>query len=263
MGGSADVVVGYFDHPVRITALGRTARAFVILARAPGAAIVSSGRGLKPIRHITDLKGGLVGIPNRGGALDFFAKYLLLRNGLSLDDVRLVPVGSSASAIASLELGKVDAWSGTDPGITRYSRMHPEAEILADARTADGLERCTGAREQAGAVFYATAEWLDRNASTARRLARAIQQALQWIHAHTAEEIARQVPPNYYGSDFEGYVQALEKAKDMYSRDGHMSQEAASSVHRMLAASVESVRISQLDLSKAYTNMFVAAEPVK
>ena|SRR5215472_3128360 len=60
MGGSADVVAGFFDHPVRIRALGRAVTAFVVLARYPGNAIVTSVRASKPIRHLTDLKGALV-----------------------------------------------------------------------------------------------------------------------------------------------------------------------------------------------------------
>jgi NitT/TauT family transport system substrate-binding protein len=258
MGGSADVVVGYFDHPVRLTALGRAVTAFVVLARCPGNSIVTSVRASKPIRHLTDLKGTLVGIASRGGTTDFFTRYLLSRHGLAPGDVRLVPVGPTPSALAALEQGKVDAWSGVDPGITRYRRRHPEAVILADARTADGLEQCTGAREHAGPVLYSTAEWLDSNATTARRLVRAIQQALQWIHGHTAEEIAQQVPAAFQGGDLEGYVQALRNSKQMYSRDGRMTDEAASSVHRMLAASVETVRTAQFDLSEAYTNILVA-----
>jgi NitT/TauT family transport system substrate-binding protein len=185
-------------------------------------------------------------------------KYLLSRHGLSTENVRLIPVGTQASAIAALEQGKVSAWSGFDPGVTRYRRRHPEAVILADARTADGLEQCTGSREHAGAVLFSTAEWLDRNPTTARRLARAIQQSLQWIHAHTAEEIARQVPAAFHGGDLEGYVQALRSSREMYSLDGRMKHEAASSVYRMLAASVESVRVAQFNLSKTYTNMFAA-----
>jgi NitT/TauT family transport system substrate-binding protein len=186
-------------------------------------------------------------------------RYLLHRHDLSLDDVRLIPVGSFSSAIAALEQGKVDAWSGYDPGVTRYRRRHSTAVILADTRTADGLEQCTGAREHAGAVLFSTAEWLERNPLLARRLARAIQQTLQWIHDHTAEEIARQVPSAVHGGDLEGYVQALRNSKDMYSLDGRMSHEAAASVDRVLAASIDSVRVAHFDLSKTYTNMFVAA----
>ena len=49
----------------------------------------------------------------------------------------------------------------------------------------------------------------------------------------------------------------------MYSPDGHMNHEAASSVHRVLAASVETVRTAKFDLSDTYTNKFVAAGPAK
>src|SRR5215469_8078128 len=93
----------------------------------------------------------------------------------------------------------------------------------------------------------------------ARRLARAIQQALQWIHSHTAEEIARQVPAAFHGGDLGGYVLALSNSKGMYSPDGRMTHEAASSVYRGLAASVATVRTAQFDLSATYTNKFVAA----
>jgi NitT/TauT family transport system substrate-binding protein len=66
-----------------------------------------------------------------------------------------------------------------------------------------------------------------------------------------------------HGGDLDGYVQALRNSKDMYSPDGRMNDEAAASVYRVLAATIESVRVAQFDLSKTYTNTFVAGGPAK
>ena len=66
------------------------------------------------------------------------------------------------------------------------------------------------------------------------------------------------MPATFHGGDLEAYVQAFRNSKEMYSRDGRMTHEAASSVHRALAASVETVRAAQFDLSQTYTNMLVA-----
>jgi NitT/TauT family transport system substrate-binding protein len=257
VGGSADVVVGFFDHPVRITALDRKVQAFVVLARYPGNVVVTSVRASKRIRKVTDLRGATVGIPDQGSQAHLFLNYLLIRHGLSPDDVRMAAVGLQTAGVAAVEQGKIDAWAGFDPGITRYLRRNPKAVILADARTEDGVEQCAGAREYAGAVLYSTAAWLDRNAQAARRLVRAIQQGLQWVHHHGAEQIAQQVPVSFYGDDREAYVQALENSKEMYSPDGRMTHDSASTVYRVLAASMDAVRTARFDISDTYTNRLV------
>src|SRR5437660_10039868 len=59
LGGSADVVCGFYDHTVQMAAQGRELRAFVAMMRYPGLVAVAATPG---IGRIEDLKGRTVGV---------------------------------------------------------------------------------------------------------------------------------------------------------------------------------------------------------
>src|SRR4051812_38321984 len=62
LGGSTDVVTGFYDHTIQMAAEGRKIKAFVLMARYPGAVAVASPEGSKRIRNIADLRKATVGV---------------------------------------------------------------------------------------------------------------------------------------------------------------------------------------------------------
>jgi NitT/TauT family transport system substrate-binding protein len=138
--------------------------------------------------------------------------------------------------------------------VTQILKRHPETPILADLRTGSAVQQLLGTSMYPGAVLYTTADWLDRNRDSARRLAHAIREALEWIAAHSAEEITDKMPDSIIGPDRVTYLEALSKALPMYSRDGRMTAEGAEAVHRLLSASLPEVKKAQIDLASTYTN---------
>jgi NitT/TauT family transport system substrate-binding protein len=56
IGGSADVVSGYFDHCVNLAAKGQHLQAFVVYDRFPGLVLVLSPKHAAEIKSIKDLK---------------------------------------------------------------------------------------------------------------------------------------------------------------------------------------------------------------
>ena len=57
LGGSADVVSGYFDHCVNLAAKNQHMQAFVVYDRYPGFALVVSPKQTGKIKSIKDLAG--------------------------------------------------------------------------------------------------------------------------------------------------------------------------------------------------------------
>ena len=57
LGGSADVVSGYFDHCVNLAAKNQALQAFVVYDRYPGFALVVSPKQTGKIKSIKDLAG--------------------------------------------------------------------------------------------------------------------------------------------------------------------------------------------------------------
>ena len=102
MGGSADVVSGYFDHCVNLAAKGQHLQSFVVYDRYPGFALVVSPKHAAEIKSIKDLANKKVGVSAPGSSTDFFLKYILKKNGVDPNSVAVIGVGLGASAIAAM-----------------------------------------------------------------------------------------------------------------------------------------------------------------
>src|SRR6202048_4141872 len=77
LGGSADVVSGYFDHCVHLSAKKQELQSFVVYDRYPGLVLVVSPSHTGEIKSIKDLAGKKVGVSAPGSSTDFFLKYVL------------------------------------------------------------------------------------------------------------------------------------------------------------------------------------------
>src|SRR3954468_9779734 len=93
LGGSADVVSGYFDHCVNLAAKKQELQAFVVYDRYPGLVLVVSPAHTNEIKSIKDLAGKKVGVSAPGSSTDFFLKYLLKKNGVDPASAAVIGVG--------------------------------------------------------------------------------------------------------------------------------------------------------------------------
>jgi NitT/TauT family transport system substrate-binding protein len=257
VGGSADVVSGFYDHTIQMAAEGRDLVAFVTMLRFPGLVLVTSPQVSAQVTKVEDLKGRIAGVTTAGSSSQMLLTYLLQRHGVAVDSVSVTAIGSAATAIAAIERGKVDAGMLADPAFTLVIRRNPSARVLADFRTAQGVQDAIGAHAYPASVLYAPRDWIATHRDVAGRLARAVTRTLQWMHTHTAEEIAGKTPASLRGEDEALYVEALKSSMPMFSPDGAMSAEGAEAVRTLLAGSMEKVRGARIDLSKTYTNEFL------
>jgi NitT/TauT family transport system substrate-binding protein len=257
IGGSSDVVSGFYDHTIQMAAEGREFVAFVTMLRFPGLVLVTSPQRAGAVTTIEDLKGRVAGVTAAGSSSQMLLTYMLQRHGIAADAVSITPVGSAATAIAAIEHGKVDAAMVADPAFTLIARRNPTVRVLADLRTAAGVKEAFGADNYPSSVLYSKAEWVSGNHDTASKLAHAILRTLQWMHSHSAQEIADRTPKSFRGEDDALYVEAVKNSMPMFSPDGRMDAAGARAVRMLLAGSMEKVRTAQIDLSKTYTNDFV------
>ena len=260
LGGSVDVVSGFYDHTIQMAAEGRRLEAFASMLRYPGFVLAVSPAAQKKIERIEDLKGTVVGVTAPGSSSHFFLNYLLAKYGLGPDDVSTTGVGSAATAVAAVEHGKVDAAILFDPAVSQLEKRDPRMKLLVDARTAQGIQEVFGTATYPAAVLYSTAAWVERNPDTARRLAQAIRRTLAWIQTHSAEEIMARMPESFRLNDTAVYLEALRHSRDMFSPDGVIPPEGAAAVKQVLQLSLPKVRAAGVDLAKTYTNQFVAGK---
>ena len=257
VGGSADVVCGFYDHTIQMAAEGRALVAFVTMLRFPGLVLVTSPQSAETVKTIEDLKGRIAGVTTAGSSSQMLLTYLLQRHGVPVDAVSVTAIGSAATAIAAIEHGKVDAGMMADPSFTLVVKRNPAARVLADLRTADGVKAAFGTETYPASVLYSTADFLRTNHDAAAKLARAITRTLAWMQTHSPQEIADRTPKTLRGEDDALYVEALKASMPMFSPDGAMAADGAEEVHTILSGSMDKVRDARIDVAKTYTNEFV------
>lgn len=257
IGGSADVVSGFYDQTIQMAADQREMTAFVTMLRYPGLVLVTSPAAAAQVTKPADLKGRIAGVTTAGSSSQMLLTYILQRDGLSADAVSITAIGTAATAIAAVERGKVDAGMMADPAFTMMHRRNPGGRVLADLRTGEGVRAAMGADSYPASVLYSKGDWIRANHDTAMHLARAIRRTLAWMQTRPAEEIAAKTPAAFRGEDLRLYVEALRNSLPMFSPDGVMPAAGTETVRKLLAGSMEKVRNASIDLSKTYTNEFV------
>jgi NitT/TauT family transport system substrate-binding protein len=256
LGGSADVVSGYFDHCVNLAAKKQELQAFVVYDRYPGLVLVVSPSHNGEIKSIKDLAGKKVGVSAPGSSTDFFLKYLLKKNGLDPAGTSVIGVGLGATAVAAMEQGQIDAAVMLDPSVTVLQGGHPDLRILSDTRTQKDTLAVFGG-EYPGGALYSTAAWITSHGKEVQALTNAIVNTLGWIHSHSAEDIMAKMPPEVVGKNKELYLAALKNTIPMYSETGKMDPKGADAVLAVFSESSPEVAKANVDLSKTYTNKYV------
>jgi len=256
IGGSADVVSGYFDHCVNLAAKGQHLEAFVVYDRFPGFALVVSPKHNDTVKSIKDLAGKKVGVSAPGSSTDFFLKYILAKNGVDPNSIGVIGVGLGGSAIAAMEQGTIDAAIMLDPAVTVLAGNHKDLKILSDTRSQKDTLAVFGG-EYPGGALYTKADWIAAHPKETQAMTNAIISTLKWIHSHTPEEIADKMPPAFVGKDKAAYVAALKNTLPMYSETGRMDPKGAAAVLAVFSQSSPDVAKANIDLSKTYTNKFV------
>jgi NitT/TauT family transport system substrate-binding protein len=256
LGGSADVVSGYFDHCVNLAAKKQELQAFVVYDRYPGFVLVVSPSHNAEIKSIKDLAGKKVGVSAPGSSTDFFLKYLMKKNGVDATGVAVIGVGLGATAVAAMEQGQIDAAIMLDPAVTVLQGSHSDLRILSDTRTQKDNQAVFGG-DYPGGALYTTTAWIASHEKEVQALTNAIVNTLKWIHSHSAEEIMAKMPPEIVGKDKALYLAALKNTIPMYSETGLMDPKGAAAVLAVFSESSPEVAKANIDVTKTYTNRFV------
>jgi NitT/TauT family transport system substrate-binding protein len=153
--------------------------------------------------------------------------------------------------------GRIDAGMTTEPTISRMLKSG-EAMVLVDLRTPEDTARALGGLYPAACLYMQTS-WINTHKPVVQKLANAFVRALGYIQSHSAEELAAQMPAEYYAGDRELYVKALASGKGMFTPDGLMPASGPATVLKVLATANKNLQGKNIDLSKTYSSEFVAA----
>lgn len=253
IGGSADVVAGAYDHTIQMQAKNQGVVAVVLLGQFPG--YVLGVLNSKTYRSPADLKGMKIGVTAPGSSTHFMVQHFMAKNGLNPGDASFIGVGASATAVAAVKRGEIDALVSTDP-VTTLLESENLIKVIADTRTRAGSQDVYGGPYPAG-VIYATRDFVERNPRTIQALVNGLVRGLTWTTSHPAEEIADLMPEEYALGNKALYVQSIAKSLAMYSRDGRFDPAAGETVYGVLKTFDPAVASAKIDVAATYTNTFV------
>jgi NitT/TauT family transport system substrate-binding protein len=250
VGGSVDVVTGAYEHTIRMQAKGQDIRAVIELGRFP-AIVVAVKKGVK-FDSPADFKGMKVGVTAPGSSTNMLMNFVLAKAGLTPQDVSFIGVGSSASAVAAIRNGQLDAISHLEPAITMLEQSG-DIRVIVDTRTEEGTRALFGG-ENPAAVLYTKEGFIQANPNTTQALVDALYKALQWMKS---ADIAAIVPENYLLGDKALYIAALEHSKPSYSQTGMIDADGMRSTNEMLVRFEPELKEAKVDLAKTFDPRFV------
>jgi len=253
-------VTGAYDHTIQMQAKGQPIVAVVQLGQFPGYVLGVLSAKMQSYRSPADLKGMKIGVTAPGSSTHFMVQHLMVKHGLRRDDASFVGIGASASAVAAVQRGEIDAIVNVDPVI---NLLESQGLIkVADTRTPAGTRDVFGGAYPA-AVLYAPRSFVAEKPRTTQALVNALVRGLRWIAGRSADEVAAVMPPDYALGNKAIYVQSIKTSLPIYSRDGRFSAEAAETAYAVLKAFDPDVGNAKLDVSATYSNAFVEKVPAQ
>jgi sulfonate transport system substrate-binding protein len=258
IGGSTDATMGFYEHTIRTQTQGKSIEMIATCDLYPGL-VMFAGKSHPEAKSIKDLGNLKIGITSAGSSTEEMVKYLFKKNGMDPAAAQTVAVGSGGPAITALKNGVVDALVTVEPAASTIEKSG-DGTVVYDTRTEQGTRDVFGGSWPAGG-FYTPTEFVQQNPRTAAALARVAVKTLQYIHSHSAEDIASKLPGQmfYPDGDQAGFAKVLDANLKMFSADGKMPSDGPQNVLETLKAADTQTDWSKVDLSKTFTNDLVAA----
>lgn len=255
--GAVQGVVGFYDHTIDLQSKGKEIQAIAVFCKVPGEVELVSTKAAPTFKTMADAKGKTLGVTGLGSSTEFLTRYLADRQGVATKDYSLLPVGAGNTFIAAMKQDRIQAGMTTEPTVSEMLKTG-DAKVLVDLRTEKDTAAALGGLYPA-ASFYVQNAWAESHKEQAAKLAHAFARTMEYIHTHSAEEIAEKMPRDYYGADKALYVQALSASLPMFTADGKMPVGGPETVLKVLATYKPLIKSKNIDLSKTYTNAYLAA----
>src|SRR5438270_3076074 len=256
LAGQVDAGSGSYNHTIELQPKGKQMEAVVLLNIAPGEAEIVSTKAASQIHSVSDLKGKNLGVTELGSGTQTLTTALLHKVGITTDQVHFVPVGAGDTFIAALQQGKIDAGMTTEPTISRILSSGV-GKVLVDLRSPQSTQAALGGPYPFICLFMNNS-YVSSHQDVVQKLVNAYVKTLKWMHTHTAEQIADQMPADYYAGNKALYVTALQNQMAIFSPDGLMPSGAPQSVLSTEYQSNLVPKSKQIDLTTTFTNQFAA-----
>ena len=128
---------------------------------------------------------------------------------------------------------------------------------MAETRTTEGTTKVFGGPMSA-AVLYVKRDWLEKNPNTVQALANAFYKTLQWLDKATPEQIADNVPQEYWLGDKALYIAGGEgQHAGLFARWHRQRREPASARSISSSSLTRKSPAANIDPAKTWDDRFV------
>ncbi len=251
--GNVDAGSGAYVHPMVLNTTGKKIETICQFGIAPGEAEVVDA-SLTNVTSAKDLVGKNLGVTDLGSGTHVLTQAILGSAGADPTRANYVAVGAGDTFIAAIQQKKIAAGMTTYPTISRLVNSG-KGKILVSLLTPADTEKALGGDYPFIGVF-AKNDWVNSNKDVAQRLVNAYVKTLKYIHSHTADEIASQMPADYYAGDKASYVQDLQSQLGIFGTDCRMPAGGPENVQKIQQQFVKSYAGKSANLSETYTNEF-------
>jgi len=251
--GGVQAGSGAYVHPMVLNTQGKKIETICQFGIAPGEAEVVDA-SLTNVTSPKDLAGKTLGVTEIGSGTWVLTQAILGSAGVNPNNAHYLGVGAGDTFIAAIQQKKIAAGMTTYPTISRLVNSG-KGKILVSLLSPEDTRAALGGDYPFIGVF-AKNDWVDSNKDVTQRLVNAYVKTLKYIHSHTPEQIADQMPSAYYAGDKASYIADLKSQIGIFGTDCKMPSGGPETVQRIQQQFVASYKGKSANLGETYTNYF-------
>jgi sulfonate transport system substrate-binding protein len=253
IGGSADFAANALEHAIKAKVQGKDLVYVYSSTRLPGFGLAVASTHKNEIKTLADLKGKPVGVSGIGAASHVLLDFILKKNGVDPQDVKILAVGLSTFPPA-LEGGKIVAGMAGEPF---FSRMiaRGTAFSMGNLSTLKDTQAILGGEYTfSGAITRP--DVVQKRPQVVQKVVTALVKASYFIETKTPEDIAGAVPPDLLG-DRAQFVESVRASREIFAPRGLVSPSGVET----LVKSLESFGVfkpgQKVDIASTYDMTYV------
>lgn len=179
--------------------------------------------------------------------------YLLVKNGLKGDDVKVIGAGTNTMPLA-IDKDSVHAGMMLDPFFTAFLKQG-KGYALVDMFTAKGSTEAMGGEVQ-GTTMLTRPDVIARRPATVQKLVSALVKANKFIVGSSGEALAGLLPKEIAG-DPKLYAESFEHAREAFPPDSLITREGVARVIETMRAFDAVPAGMKIEPESVYENKFV------
>jgi len=226
IGGSVDFSANAIDHAIKAKVQKKDLVAVHAHVRLPVMGLVVANKYKGEIKSLADLKGRPVGVTSPGSQTHMVLGYLLAKNGVKPDEVKIIGAGGNTMPLA-IEKDSVHAGMMVDPFFTVFLKQG-KGYALVDMFTAKGTLDAMGGEVQ-GTTLLTRPDVIAKKPATVQKMVNALVKANKLITSSSGEDLAKLLPKELAG-DPKLYAESFEHAREAFPPDSLVSREGVARV---------------------------------